>query len=87
MHHSLPQCAHTHCLVSTNVQQATVNVSECHYFCMEEFKDTPLVHTHFHIRCYFVRLPLCCHLSHSNKYNGLLVERFHLHYHNINILL
>ena len=34
---------------------------------MEEFSDTPLLHTRFPVRRYFVRLPLCCHLSHSNN--------------------
>jgi len=37
------------------------------FFHMEEFSDTPLLHMHFHVRCHFVRLPLCCHLSHINK--------------------
>ena len=32
------------------------------FFCIEELRDTPLLHPHFHIR-----LPLCCHLSHHNK--------------------
>ena len=27
----------------------------------------PLLHTHFHVRRNFVRLSLCCHLSHGNK--------------------
>ena len=34
---------------------------------MEEFNDTPLLHMHFHVRCQFVRLLLCCHLSHGNN--------------------
>ena len=34
---------------------------------VEEFSDTPLLHMHFSVRCHFVKLPLCCHLSHSNK--------------------
>jgi len=36
-------------------------------FNMEEFSDTPLLHKHFHIRCHFVRLSFCCHLSHGNN--------------------
>jgi len=67
MHHPLPHYAHIHCLVSINVQQASVDVSECHSFHMEEFSDTPLLHMHFHVRCHSVRLPLCCHLSRGNK--------------------
>ena len=33
----------------------------------EELSDTLLLHTHFHVRHHFVRLPLCCHLSHGNN--------------------
>ena len=36
------------------------------FFCMEEFIDTSLLHTHFHVRQRSVRVPLCCHLSHSD---------------------
>ena len=67
MHHPLPHCAHIHCWVSINIQQALMNISVCHFFCTEEFNVTPLLHTHFHVRCHFIRLPLCCHLSYSNK--------------------
>ena len=67
MQHSLPRCAHSHCLVSINIQQALTNVSGCLFFCMEEFNDTPLLHRHFHVRHHSVRLPLCCHLSHGYK--------------------
>jgi len=66
-HHPLPHCANIHCLVSVNIQQASMNVIGCNFFCMEEFNYTPLLHTHFHIRRHFVRLPLCCHLSQGNK--------------------
>ena len=34
---------------------------------MEEFSDAPLLHTHLYVRDHLVRLPLCCHLSHSNN--------------------
>ena len=36
-------------------------------FCMEESNDTPLLHTHFKFGRHSVRVPLCCHLSHSNN--------------------
>ena len=36
-HHPPPHCIHIHCLVSRNVQQALMNVSEGHFFYMEEF--------------------------------------------------
>jgi len=57
-HHPPPHCAHIHCLVSI----ALIYVNGCHFFCMEEFNYTPLLHTHFHDRCHNVRIPLCCHL-------------------------
>jgi len=66
-HHPPPHCANIHCLVSVNVQQASMNVTGCNFFCMEEFSYTPLLHMHFHVIRHFVRLPLCCHLSHGNK--------------------
>ena len=64
-HHPLPHSTHIPCQVSINIQQAVMNVSECDFFCMEEFSDTPLLHIYFHVRCHFVRLSLCCHLSDS----------------------
>ena len=57
----------THCLVSINVQQVSVNVSGCLLFFMEKFSCTPLLHMLFHVRHHFVRHPLFCHLSHGNK--------------------
>jgi len=60
-------CAHIHSLVSINIQQVLMNINGGHFFCMEEFRGTPLLHPHFHVRCHSVRLPLCCHLSHSNN--------------------
>ena len=62
-----PYCAHIHCLVSINIQQVLMNVSGWHFFCMEEFSDTPSLHLHFHIRHHSVKLPPCCHLSHGSK--------------------
>ena len=65
-HHPLPHCAHIHCLVSISILQASMNDSECHFFCMEEFSDT-FASYYFQVRCHCVRLPLCCHLSHGNN--------------------
>jgi len=65
--HPPPHSANVHCLVSINVQQALMNVMGCNFFHVEEFNYTPLLHTHFSCRRHFVRLPLCCHLSHGNK--------------------
>ena len=67
MHHPQPHCAHIHCLVSINIHQVSMNINGCNIFHMEEFNDTPFFHTHLHVRHYYVREPLCCHLSHSNK--------------------
>ena len=43
IHHSLPHCAHIHCLVSINILQVPMNVSEDDFFHLEEFSDTPLI--------------------------------------------
>ena len=61
-HHPSSHCAHIHCLVSINIQQALMNVNRCYLFHMEKFNDSPLLH-----RCFHVRLPLCCHLSYGDK--------------------
>ena len=65
-----PHCAHVYCSISTNIQQMSMNLtpmSGWNFICVEELDSTPLLHTHFHVRCRFVRLSLCCHQSHSNK--------------------
>ena len=67
LHHPLPHCAHSHCLVSINFQQTSVDVNGYHFFHMEEFSDPHFLHTHFHISYYFVRLLLCFHWSYSNN--------------------
>ena len=54
-------------LTSTGWSQVPMNVSKCNFVHMEQFSDTSLLHMHFHIRHHFFRLPLCCHLSYSNK--------------------
>lgn len=66
-HHPPPDCAHIHCLVSVNIQQALVNISSCHFFRMEVFNSTPLLHICFYVRCPSVRLLLCCYLLHGSK--------------------
>ena len=63
-HHPPLHYAHVHCLVSINFQQVTMNVNGYNFFCMEEFSSTPLLHTQLHVRHHFIRLPLCCRLSH-----------------------
>ena len=51
------------------LQKHLVSVNGCHFFFfhMKEFRSTLLPHTLFYVRHHCVRLPLCCHLSHSNK--------------------
>ena len=66
-HHPSPRRAHISCLVSRNVQQASMNINGYNIFFVEEFSDAVLLHISFHVTCRFVRLPLCCHLSHGNK--------------------
>jgi len=67
MHCSLPHCAHIHCSVSRNIKKSSMNVSGCHFFCMEELTCTPLLHSHFHGKHHCARLPLCCRLSQGNN--------------------
>ena len=38
------------------------------FFHVEEFSDTPYLHSCFHVRHHFVRVPLCCHLLHGKKH-------------------
>ena len=67
-HHTPPHLAHMHWLVFTSVQQTSVNVTESHFFGMEEFSDTLLLHTHPMPESILSDcLLLCCHLPHSNK--------------------
>ena len=61
-------CAENHSLVSINIQQASIYVNRSHFFfCLEQFSDTALLHTHFHVRHHFASLLLCCPLSDGNR--------------------
>ena len=40
----------------TVLASTLTNISGCHFFCMEEFSGTHLLHTHFHIKHHLVRL-------------------------------
>ena len=76
--HPLPQCANIHCLVSINIQEVSMNVIGCNFFCMEKFSYTPLLHMHFHVRRHLLDCPsavICCT---ATKFNGLLAGRFNL---------
>ena len=71
MHHPLCHCAHIHYLVPISVQQVSMNVSGCYFLCMEELNSSPLLHTHFYVRCHFVRCPsaaICYTATQWNKY-------------------
>ena len=76
-----------HCLVSRNIQQVPMEVNGFHFFHMEKFNSTSLFQTHFHVRHHFVKLPLCCLLSHTTKCNGILARGFKLYCHTTNIHL
>ena len=59
MHHPSPHHAHIHCMISINVQQASMYVNGCHCLsCMEEISSISLPHMHFlkagltHIKCH-----------------------------------
>ena len=67
MHHSLPHCAHIQCLVSINMLQVPMDVIGCNFFLTEKLNSVALLHLHFYAKHHFVRLPICCHLSHDNK--------------------
>lgn len=67
IYNPLPHCANIHSLLSTNVQQALMNINGCYFFLTEEFSDTPVLHTLFHVRRLFVRWPLCYNLPHGNR--------------------
>ena len=55
MHHPLP-----HCLLSINFQKALINVNRCNFFYTEKFSDSPLLHTHYHVRCHYSFTCCCC---------------------------
>ena len=58
MHHPLPHGAHILWLVSTNIQQVSVNANGGHFFCLEEFNSTPLLYMHFYVRQHCQSAPL-----------------------------
>ena len=67
MHYSQLHCNYIHCFVSIDVQHALMNVSVYHFFLVEEFSNTALLHMHLHVRYHFVRLPFCCYMLHGKK--------------------
>jgi len=88
MQHWPHHCAHLCCLVSINIQQESVNVNGCHFFNMGKFNSPPLLPMHILVTHHSVRLPLCCHLSHSNMlWDGIFVGRLSLYCHPTNLCL
>ena len=81
MHHPPPHCAHIHCLVTINIQQASMNVSEYHFFCMKEFS------LHLHFTCTSMSdtilsdCPSAAIFHVAATCNWILVERFLLYCH------
>jgi len=51
------------CLTSWGSPEPTAQA----WLSPSEINDKPLLHTRFCARHHFIRLPLCCHLSHGNK--------------------
>ena len=80
-HLSLPHCAHIHCWVSINVQQVSMDVSGCYFFCMEKFNSTPLLHMHFHSDAILSDCSSAAISHTATKCNGILVGRFSLYCH------
>ena len=65
--HPRPYCANIHCLVSLNVQQASMNVIGCNFFPHGGIQLHAFASYALPCRRHFVRLPLCCHLLHGSK--------------------
>ena len=74
--HPLPHCAHIHCLVSTNIQQAQFNISRCHFFLTEEFSSTPLLHTPSHVRHHLSDCPSAAICHTVTTCNGIRAGKF-----------
>jgi len=58
-----PHCAHIHWLISINVQQVSVVVSECHFFHMMEFSGTLFFFKHTPMS----EAILSCHQKHRTS--------------------
>jgi len=67
MHQPLPYYAHIYCLFCLNVQKCMWMSEGVTFFTWRNSLAHLCFNMHFHDRCLFVRLPLCCHLSRSNK--------------------
>ena len=77
-HHPPTRCAHIHCLVSINIQQASIDVSGCNLFFMEEFSDTPFLHPHSMSNTVLSDCPSAAVCHTATKCSGILVGRFNI---------
>jgi len=84
IHHPLSQCTHIHCLVSINVLQVSMNVNGCHFFHVEDFSDTRLLYTQFHVRHHLSDCPSAAISHMATTRDGTLVERFSLYCYSTN---
>jgi len=83
-HHPWPHCAH----IPFALYKRSASISECQwvpFFHVEEFISTPFLHTHFHVRCHVVRLPLAAFCHTAAKWNEMLAGRFNIYCHTSNI--
>ena len=80
--HPPPHCANIHCLVSVNVQQASMNVTGCNFSTWRN----SITHLCF-IRTSMSDCPSAVICRTATKFNGILVGRFNLYCHINNIHL
>jgi len=86
--HPPPDCANIRCLVSINVQQASVNVTGCNFFCMEELNYTHLCFIRTSMSDAILSVcPSAVICRTATKFNGILAGRFSLYCHINNIRL
>ena len=85
MHHPLSHCAHIHCLVSINVQQALRNISVYNFSHMEEF-SSHLCFIHTSMSDAILSECPSAIISHmAIKCNGILAGKLNLYCNTINI--
>lgn len=66
-------------MASINIQQLSMNVKGCHFFCMGEFSITPLIHTFFCVKCHFFTLPSSSCTSSINFPHGPRTDLIRTH--------
>ena len=73
--HPPPHCAHTHCLVSINIQEVSVNDNECHFFSIWKKSVTYLYFIHISLSDTILTdcssAAICCKVT---KHKGIAVE-------------